>query len=202
MSIAGRVTKIDACLASTAVHQLALRLMHKSNIAGMEKQMRAFFWAGGTGKKKIHWVKWKWICKLRKKGGLGIIFLTLFNISLMCKWWWRLETGSGPWQSFMRRKYIGNSGIHAAKFRPTDSAFWSDMMHVREVYMCGRKMSVGNGLKTHFWKDAWCGPLPFKDRFPDLLRSVMKMMSQWRICHIEGGGLPSEDGYLNNCKIS
>jgi hypothetical protein len=27
------------------------------------------------------------------------------NISLLCKWWWRLENGEGLWQEIVRRKY-------------------------------------------------------------------------------------------------
>jgi hypothetical protein len=32
MSIGGRMIKIDACLSSTAVYQISLRLLHKTNI--------------------------------------------------------------------------------------------------------------------------------------------------------------------------
>jgi hypothetical protein len=50
-------------------------------------------------------IKWKWICKPKKKGGLGLKNLYKFNSSLMCKWWWKLESGSGPWQD-LRKKEI------------------------------------------------------------------------------------------------
>ena len=72
MSIGGRVIKIDSCLASTVVYQMSLGLLHKSNTESLEKHIRSFLWAGGTGKKRYHLVKWKLICKPRNKGGLGI----------------------------------------------------------------------------------------------------------------------------------
>jgi hypothetical protein len=42
MSIGGRVTKIEACLSNSAVYQMSMRLLHKSNIEGMEKTNQGF----------------------------------------------------------------------------------------------------------------------------------------------------------------
>jgi hypothetical protein len=55
MSIGGRVTKIDACLSNSAIYQMFLRLLHKTNIDGMEKPIRAFLWASTQRKKGITW---------------------------------------------------------------------------------------------------------------------------------------------------
>jgi hypothetical protein len=168
MSIGGRLVKIDACLSSTAVYQMSLRLLHKTNIEQMDKPIRSFFWAGSAERRKYHFVKWKWICKPKQKGGLGIKNLLKFNISLMCKWWWKLEHGNGPWQDFMRKKYLKDKGIYYTQKRPGDSALWADMMTVRDIYLCGRRMRVGNGLLTSFWGDSWCSISPLKDMFPVL----------------------------------
>jgi hypothetical protein len=43
LSIGGRVTKIDACLSNSAVYQMSLRLLHKTNIEELEKPIRALF---------------------------------------------------------------------------------------------------------------------------------------------------------------
>jgi hypothetical protein len=111
LSIGGRVTKIDACLSNSAVYQMSLRILHKTNIDQMEKPIRAFLWESTRHKRKYYLVSWKIICKPKIKGGLGIKNLTKFNISLMCKWWWKLENVEGPWQKFMWRKYLKNSTI-------------------------------------------------------------------------------------------
>jgi hypothetical protein len=55
-------------------------------------------------KKKYHLVKWVKITKPKSKGGLGIKDLRRMNISLLCKWWWKAETGSGVWQDIIRKK--------------------------------------------------------------------------------------------------
>jgi hypothetical protein len=86
----------------------------------------------------------------------------------MCKWWWKLENEEGPWQDFMRKKNLGYSGIYCAKHRNGDSPLWYDLLHVREIYLCGRRMAVGNGCRTSFWGDAWCGHSPLKYKFPEI----------------------------------
>jgi hypothetical protein len=163
--------------------------LHKTNIEELEKPIRAFFWASSRNKKKVYWVSWKRICKPKCKGGLGIKNLTKFNISLMCKWWWKLEDDVGPWQDFMWKKYCRNSGIYTASHKQKDSALWSDMLHVKDLYLCGRKMQVGDGTRTHFWGDSWCGHSPLKDKFPGLFEicndqdiTVAKAASKsWRL---------------------
>jgi hypothetical protein len=57
--------------------------VHHQNVILLEGN----FLAGGGGglKKKYHLVKWKTICKAKKKGGLGIKELWKMNISLLCK---------------------------------------------------------------------------------------------------------------------
>jgi hypothetical protein len=96
LSIVGRFVKIEACLANSAVYQMLLRLFHKTTIEDFKKPIRAFLWSTNSDKRKYHLVKWKHICKPRSKGGLAIKDLTRFNISLMCKWWWKLEKDNGP----------------------------------------------------------------------------------------------------------
>jgi hypothetical protein len=83
MSIGGRLIKIDACLSNIVVYQISMRLLHKTNIENISRPIRAFFWAGAADKKKYHFVKWRWICKPRSKGGLGVKDLHKVNISLM-----------------------------------------------------------------------------------------------------------------------
>jgi hypothetical protein len=75
-----------------------MRLLHKTTIEEMDKPIRSFFWAGSADKRKYHFIKWRWICKPKYKGGLGVKDLNKkFNISRICMWWWKLENNEGPW---------------------------------------------------------------------------------------------------------
>jgi len=66
-------------------------------------------------KKKYHLVKWTKITKPKDKGGLGIKDLRKMNISLLCKWWWKAENGTGIWQDIIRKKYLKKGGISQLK---------------------------------------------------------------------------------------
>jgi hypothetical protein len=94
---------------------MSMRLLHKTTVEEIDKHIRSFFWAGSADKRKYHFVKWRWICKPKKKGGLGLKHLTKFNISLMCKWWWKIESSTSPWNYFMCRKYLRGADVFYSK---------------------------------------------------------------------------------------
>lgn len=157
LSIEGRVTLLNACLSATPVYHLSMHRVPKTNLEKLDKIRRKFVWQGGSLKRKYHLVKWQLICKPKIRGGLGVKNLELFNISLLYKWWWKLEAESGICQS-----------IHNIKGKQSDSPGGKDLLHIRELYLKGRVMIVGNGRRTDFWGDSWCGHTPLKDQFLSL----------------------------------
>ena len=86
-------------------------LMPKTISKKIDKIRRTFFWQGGGTKKKYHLVKWIKICKSKNKGGLGIKDLRVMNMSLLAKWWWKLEQEQGLWQELIHKKYLVNKSI-------------------------------------------------------------------------------------------
>lgn len=94
--------------------------------------------------------------------------LTLFNISLLCKWWWKLEREEGLWQTIVRNKYLRQGGIFHIKHKQVDSASWHDLLKIKQLYLLGRCMVIGDGRRTDFWGDAWCGHTPLSQLFPSL----------------------------------
>jgi hypothetical protein len=45
----------------------------------------------------------------------------------------------------MWRKYLSNSCVFSASHGKKDSALWTDMLHIKDIYISGRKMAVGDG---------------------------------------------------------
>jgi hypothetical protein len=68
----------------------------------------------------------------------------------------------------MKQKYMGCGGVFYTKKKPGDSPLWSDMQQMKQIYLSGRRMKVGNGRNTSFWWDAWCDQIPLIDRFPEI----------------------------------
>ena len=90
------------------------------------------------------------------------------NISLLCKWWWKLEKGDGIWQEIVRKKYLSRSCVSMVKRKQSNSPVWKDLLKVKDVYMKGRKMVVGKGNKTDFWQDIWCTDESLVEKFANL----------------------------------
>jgi len=88
------------------------------------------------------------------------------NLSLLCKWWW--EKGEGLWQEIVKKKYIKQSSICMLNKKPSNSPVWNDLLKVKDLYLQGRIMLMGDGKITDFWRDAWCGLIPLKEKFPVL----------------------------------
>ena len=91
--------------------------------------------AGGGTKKKYHLVKWVKICKSKEKGGHGIKDIRRMNVSLLCKWWWKLENEHGLWHDIIAFKYIRGSSVCTVKHRQNDSPIWADLLKVRDIYL-------------------------------------------------------------------
>jgi hypothetical protein len=70
--------------------------------------------------------------------------------------------------------------LHAHKQK--DYALWSDMLHIKDLYLCGRIMQVRDGTRTHFWGDSWCGHSSLKGGFPDLFEICNEQdIDGWRV---------------------
>jgi hypothetical protein len=98
-----------------------------------------------------------------------VVEIRKMNMSLLCKWWWKLENEDGLWQYIIRAKYLdGGRLIGAIKHRVDDSPMWSDLIKIRHIYMRGRLVKVKNGQSTLFWEEPWLKDKPLCSLFPVL----------------------------------
>jgi hypothetical protein len=147
---------------------MSVYLAPKTIFDKIDKIRRNFFWQGGGTKRKYYLVKWIKICKSKKKGGLGIKDLKKMNVSLVSKWWWKLEKDDGLWQDIVKAKYLHNKSIFSVTHKAFDSPVWSDLLKVRDLYLHGRSVKICNGHKTSFWCNTWLYDKPLSDITPVL----------------------------------
>ncbi|RVW20831.1 putative ribonuclease H protein [Vitis vinifera] len=104
----------------------------------LDQIQRDFLWGGGALERKTHLVKWTTVFLDKRKGGLGVKCLFILNKALLYKWSW--------W--FAIERWV----------------FWNQV--IKEKY--GRSKGDDVPRKMRFWKDNWCGALPFCVYFPSL----------------------------------
>lgn len=119
-------------------------------------------------KKKYHLVNWNKVCHTKKNGGLGIKNLEALNISLLCKWWWKIENESSLWQKIIVKKYFHGKDLYNIKVRNSDSPVWKDLMKIRAFYLKGRQITTKCGDKSRFWLDSWVNERPLCTIDPEL----------------------------------
>jgi hypothetical protein len=54
------------------------------------------------------------------------------------------------------------------KKKQGDSQFWRGIMDSKEEYCNNKKMEIGNGYSTSFWRDKWCGDEPLSMKYKRL----------------------------------
>jgi hypothetical protein len=148
----GRLTLVNASLSSLPFYFMSLFLPKKTFLEKMDKHRRRFFWHGEKNKKGYYMVKWCKFCRSKKKGGLGFLDLRKQNISLLCKWWWKLDTQQGLWQEIIKANYLRNKTIASMQSRFNDSPSWKALLTVKDTYMAGRKFVLGNDYICILWK--------------------------------------------------
>lgn len=174
LSIAGRKTLIDSSLSNSPLYHMSIYLIPKTVVYKLDKIRRIFFWQGGGTKKKCHLVRWTKICKSKKKGGLEIKDIRKMNLSLMCKWFWKIDNGKGVRQHIVKHKYLKKDNISTVKHKQNDSSMWADRLKIRNLYLQGRKITIGNGKKALFWKDSWLYEQPICVLFPELCKMAQQ----------------------------
>lgn len=68
----------------------------------------------------------------------------------------------------MKSKYKVEGSIRLKTHRPTNSPMWNDLVKIKDIYLKGRMISIGNG-ETNFWEDSRCVLVSFKEKFNHLL---------------------------------
>jgi hypothetical protein len=153
LSFGGRLILINSCLSSIPTYYMSMHLLPKTILKRMDITRKRFFWQEGGVKRKYHLVKWAKVTSPKQKGGLGIKDLRRMNLSLLCRWWWKLEYEEGLWQDIVKKKYKIDRGVAQLRQNPRNSSVWNDLIKVKQLYLKGRIMIVGNGRNTDFWED-------------------------------------------------
>jgi len=170
LSKGGRVTIIKSTLSNLPTYYMSLFPIPVSVASCIEKLQRDFLWGGMGEEFKYHLVSWEKVCTPISNGGLGIRNLVLFNRALLGKWLWRFGMDRDAWwRVAVDSKYGSLWGGWCS--REVAEAFgvglWKYIRKGWENFSKFLRYEVGDGNRTRFWHDLWCGDTILKEVFPD-----------------------------------
>lgn len=129
-------------------------------IERIDRTRRVFLWGKNeSAKNPISLINWTAVCLPKEFGGLGIADLEIRNISLMIRWWWRLQADPNSLWAVVatRLRWIGNYANGPGLWALTGSFFWRQLIKVHCIFQLSTYWVVGNGMSISYWYDAWAG---------------------------------------------
>ena len=145
----------------------------------IEALIQRFFWGQRGENRKIHWVKWRDLCKPKSQGGMGFKDLSMYNDAMLAKQAWRLlhDTNSLLYRVF-KPKFFLNCSIMEAKVPNSAPHAWKSIIKGRKVIRKGGLWRIGDGRSINFWTDNWV-PLKYK---PKLISPVQNQNTSTKVC--------------------
>lgn len=175
MSSAGRELLVKTVAQTLPMYSMQRFLLPKSFCEELNVMIAKFWWSGDPGKRKIHWLNCRQLCKSKHEGGLGFRDLYAFNLDLLAKQAWRFlqQMESLAFRVFQAR-YFPNVDFLCARVKTNSSYVWRSIVEARNVISKGRLWQVGNGSFIKIWQD---NRLPRDTFFPVLT----PLLDDWNV---------------------
>ncbi|KAJ1691520.1 hypothetical protein LUZ63_015675 [Rhynchospora breviuscula] len=158
LSRAGRLVLASSVLSTIPIFFMSVFKLPVWVIRAIDRIRRDFIWKGTTHQNRgIHLLSWDRMCLPKHLGGFGLINLSLHNISLLLRWWWRMyDKPNSQWASIAKLLY-GTPGRMTTPlvWKKSGSFFWTDLRNLRHFFQLSVKTEVHNGEGTLFWYDNW-----------------------------------------------
>jgi len=105
----------------------------------IEKMMNAFWWGHeGTSNKGLHWLSWEKLSVHKNHGGMGFKDLAAFNVAMLGKQGWHLQTNSESLVSrIFKARYYPNISYLDAKLGHNPSFVWRSILSAKVVVRQG-----------------------------------------------------------------
>lgn len=93
-----------------------------------------FCWGQRKGERKMNWVAWKKLCRVKGRGGMGFHDLHHFNVALLAKQGWRiLQNEDSLVARIMKAKHFPESSFLDAPVKKKCSFLWGSIASARHL---------------------------------------------------------------------
>ena len=83
ISKAGREVLIKSIAQVISTYSMSLFKLPKNLCNDINSIIAKYWWGQMSDEKKVHWINWKRLCDLKKKGGMGFRDIYAFNLAMM-----------------------------------------------------------------------------------------------------------------------
>uniref|UniRef100_A0A803NGK5 Reverse transcriptase n=1 Tax=Cannabis sativa TaxID=3483 RepID=A0A803NGK5_CANSA len=155
-SQAGREILLTAIIQAIPTYVMSCFRLPKELINDIHKMMARFWWGSSDSKSKIHWGKWKKLCKPKDEGGMGFKDLEKFNQALLAKQGWKIINNPHSMLArVLKACYYTNSSFLEAKVGGYGSFMWRSILWGRKIIEKGVRWRVILGRDIHINEDKW-----------------------------------------------
>ena len=107
-----RAVLINSYLSSIPTYAMGLYLLPEGIHQKMDSIRDKFYWASLSSKRKYHMIRWRNLAFPKEFGGLGFTETRAFNIALLAKWIFKLESKEKSLcLDLLRNKYMRDRGF-------------------------------------------------------------------------------------------
>ena len=116
--------------------------------------VRKFWWGQNNGVDKMAWLSWEKMCTPKECGGMGFKDLKTFNLALLAKQGWRLQTCTNSLFHYVfLAKYFPHGDFLFASLGTKLSYAWRSIFSAQQIVKKGSRWRIGNGEKVRVWGD-------------------------------------------------
>ena len=129
----------------------------------LASMVRKFWWGQKNGVDKMAWLSWEKMCTPKETGGMGFRDLKAFNLALLAKQGWRLQTSTTSlFYRVFHARYFPHGDFLSATVGTRPSYAWRSIIAAQQLVRNGSRWRIGNGAKVRIWGDRW---LPLSSTF-------------------------------------
>ncbi|KAL0305188.1 UNVERIFIED_CONTAM: hypothetical protein Scaly_2993300 [Sesamum calycinum] len=153
-------------------------ILPKGVVREIEKRLQEFLWKGSS-ESRCYKVAWEQVFLPISHGGLGIKRVHIMNQALMAKHLWHLvkKKADSTWVAWIQQNRLKQQTIWS--FHGFDGSWgWKKLLKLRNGFLTGVEMKVGNGESFSLWLDPWHPDGPLITRF-----SVVQGLLVYRLIH-------------------
>lgn len=101
-------------------------------------------------------MSWDKLCEPKSCGGMGFKKIKQFNMALLAKQGWRLQTmHTSLVYKVLKARYFPHSDFLHASIGNNPSYTWQSILAAQPLVQEGMRWRVANGRDIRIWKDKW-----------------------------------------------